>query len=101
MRYLPEEGTLSVDDQEALKGYASSLIRRTGIGMDVDNEMLDHLVERLCEEQISESRESVYNIAALCVNNLEGRQQLLACTTAAEAMNELHLQLADLRDGDE
>ncbi len=101
VRYLPEEGTLSVDDQEALKGYASSLIRRTGIGMDVDNEMLDHLVERLCEEQISESRESVYNIAALCVNNLEGRQQLLACTTAAEAMNELHLQLADLRDGDE
>jgi Lon protease-like protein len=96
VRYLPEEGTLSDADQTTLEGYASTLIRRAGLNMDVDSDMLDHLVERLCDEQISESRNSVYNIAALCLNNLEGRQQLLACSTAEEAMNELQMQLTDL-----
>ena len=98
VRYLPEEGVLTDADQTVLEGYAAALIRRAGNGMNVDNNMLDHLIERLCDEQISEERTSIYNIAALCVNDLEGRQQLLACTTAEEAMNELQMQLMDLHD---
>ncbi|MDA0925702.1 MAG: hypothetical protein O3C36_03575, partial [archaeon] len=98
VRYLPEEGALTDADQTVLEGFAAEVIRRAGDGMNVDSSMLDHLIERLCEEQISEARTSIYNIAALCLNDLEGRQQLLACTTAEEAMNELQSQLVGLYD---
>ena len=64
--------------------------------MNVDTEVLNQWVMSICEEQISVRKESIYNIAALCLNDLEARQQLLACSTAAEALHELRTHVMPL-----
>ena len=53
------------------------------------------------QEQINADRTSVYNIAALCLNDLESRQQLLACSSAAEALDELKTHVFGLVNEEE
>jgi Lon protease-like protein len=99
--YLGEEGVLSQEEQDYLRLVTSRLIHRAGQGMNVDSATLENWVSSICEEQISEQRASVYNVAALCLNDLEARQQLLACTTAEEAVHELRQQLEGFVHEDE
>jgi len=87
--YLEEVGELGEDDQAYLRTLTSNIVHRAGRGMNVDANVLDGWVASICEEQINERKESIYNIAALCLNDLEARQQLLACSSAAEALHEL------------
>ena len=87
--YLEEVGELGEEDQAYLRSLTSNIVHRAGRGMNVDATVLDGWVESICEEQINERKESIYNIAALCLNDLEARQQLLACSSAAEALHEL------------
>ena len=98
VRYLEEEGTVSQDDQDYLRTVTTNLIHRAGSKMNVDRGVLDDWVTTICEEQISDQRSSVYNIAALCLNDLEARQQLLASATADEAVHELRQHLAGWTD---
>ena len=96
VRYLEEDGQLTEEDQAVLKTITTKLIHRAGAGMAVDKTVLEEWVNALCDEQISADRGSVYNVAALCMNDLEGRQQLLASSSADEAMHELKAHLPDL-----
>ena len=96
VRYLEETGTLSDEEQTVLKSITTKLIHRAGAGMSVDKTVLEEWVNALCDEQISAERSSIYNVAALCMNDLEARQQLLASSTTEEAMYELQAHLADL-----
>ena len=89
VRYLDETGELSDDDQAFLRLLTRNVVERAGRGMNVDAAVLNQWVTSICEEQINAEKESIYNIAALCLNDLEARQQLLACTTAEEAIHEL------------
>ncbi len=91
--YLEETGELSDDDQDFLRLLTRNVVERAGRGMNVDAAVLNQWVTSICEEQISEEKASIYNIAALCLNDLESRQQLLACTTAEEAIHELRTHL--------
>ena len=93
VNYLDEVGELSEDDKGFLRTLTRTIVHRAGRGMNVDVDVLDGWVESICEEQISERKESIYNIAALCINDLEGRQQLLASANAAEALHELQNQV--------
>jgi len=63
--------------------------------------VLNQWVTSICDEQINEEKTSIYNIAALCLNNLESRQQLLACSTAAEAIHELRNHVLGFGDDEE
>ena len=96
--YLDEVGELSDDDQDFLRTLTSTIVHRAGRGMNVDVDVLDQWVNSICEEQISERKESIYNIAALCLNDLESRQQLLACANAAEALHEFQNQVFSFGD---
>lgn len=96
VRYLEETGTLSDEEQTVLKSITTKLIHRAGAGMSVDKTVLEEWVNALCDEQISAERSSIYNVAALCMNDLEARQQLLASSTTEEAMHELQAHLTDL-----
>lgn len=98
--YLQEEGRLDENDQATLNRLARRLIQRAGRGMNVDESILEDWIENLCSEQINEERASIYNIAALCLQGLEPRQQLLASGSVEEAMHELTTQSADLLDDD-
>lgn len=69
--------------------------------MNVDRGVLDDWVATICEEQISDQRSSVYNVAALCLNDLEVRQHLLASTSADEAVHELRQHLDGWADESE
>ncbi len=94
--YLDEEGELNEEDQTFLRTLTNNVVQRAGRGMNVDTEVLNQWVMSICEEQISVRKESIYNIAALCLNDLEARQQLLACSTAAEALHELRTHVMPL-----
>ena len=94
--YLEEEGELNDDDQTFLRTLTNDVVHRAGRGMNVDTEVLNQWVMSICEEQISVRKESIYNIAALYLNDLEARQQLLACSTAAEALHELRTHVMPL-----
>ena len=91
--YLDETGELNEEDQAFLRTITSSVVQRAGRGMNVDAAVLNQWVTSICEEQIDARKESIYNIAALCLNDLEARQQLLACSNAAEAIHELRTHL--------
>ncbi len=93
VNYLEEVGELNEDDKGFLRTLTRTIVHRAGRGMNVDVDVLDGWVESICEEQISERKESIYNIAALCLNDLEGRQQLLASANAEEALHELQNQV--------
>jgi Lon protease-like protein len=101
VRYLEEEGVLSHTEQAYLRSVTARLIHRAGRGMNVERTMLEAWISSICEEQISENRASVYNVAALCLNDLEARQQLLVCTTAEEAVLELRQHLDGFVNEDE
>ena len=96
--YLDEEGTLDEDVQGNLRDITGRLIQQAGRGMNIDATVLDDWISSICEEQISNQRTSIYNVAALCLNNLEDRQQLLACNSIGEAMHELNTHVQDLFD---
>ena len=99
--YLDEEGDLSDDDQAFLRTLTRNIVTRAGRGMNVDAAVLSQWVSTICEEQIDDQRESIYNIAALCLNDLEARQQLLACSSAAEALHELRTHVLAFVDEEE
>lgn len=98
VNYLEEVGELNEDDKGFLRTLTRTIVHRAGRGMNVDVDVLDGWVESICEEQISERKESIYNIAALCLNDLEGRQQLLASANAEEALHELQNQVFGFAD---
>lgn len=100
VRYLEERGRLSEADQFTLTRLARRLILQAGRGMEVDESILEGWIESLCAEQINDERASIYNIAALCLQSTEARQQLLASTTVDEAMDELRTHAAYLLDED-
>jgi hypothetical protein len=99
--YLKEEGDLSEEDQRFLRMLTRNVVTRAGRGMNVDAAVLNQWVSTICEEQIDDQRESIYNIAALCLNDLEARQQLLACSSAAEALHELRTHVLAFVDEEE
>ena len=89
VRYLDETGELDEGDQAFLRTLTRNVVVRAGRGLNVDAAILNQWVTSICEEQINAEKGSIYNIAALCLNDLEARQQLLACSTAGEAIHEL------------
>ena len=98
--YLDETGELNEEDQASLRTITSNVVQRAGRGMNVDAAVLNQWVTSICEEQINARKESIYNIAALCLNDLESRQQLLACSNATEAIHELRTHVM-IFDGEE
>ena len=54
------------------------MVVRAGRGLN-GYPAIESVVTSICEEQINASKGSIYNIAALCLNDLEARQ-LLACS---------------------
>lgn len=94
--YLEEEGVLDEAEQATLRDITSRLILQAGQGMNIDETVLEDWINSICAEQISHRRTSIYNVAALCLNNLEDRQQLLACHTVTEAMHELNAHVQGL-----
>ena len=99
--YLEEDGDLSEEDQNFLRTLTRTVVTQAGRGMNVDAAVLNQWVSTICEEQINDQRESIYNIAALCLNDLEARQQLLACSSAAEALHELRTHVLAFVDEEE
>ena len=87
--YLEEVGELVEDDQAYLRSLTSNIVHRAGRGMNVDATVLDGGLNPSAKSKSTSVKSQFTNIAALCLNDLEARQQLLACSTAAEALHEL------------
>ncbi len=99
--YLDEAGELNEEEQAFLRTVTSNVVQQAGRGMNVDTAVLNQWVTSICEEQIDGRKESIYNIAALCLSDLEARQQLLACSSATEAIHELRTHVMAFVDEEE
>ena len=91
--YLKEEGVLDEDTQNYLRDIVRKVVARAGENMSINETMLSEWIESICEENVTDSVQSIYNIATLCLDGLEARQQLLASSTVDEMMNEFNEHL--------
>jgi len=63
------------------------VLKRIGVMMNLDDEILLQWVEQSPLMQvIDDGAESVYSVAALVVNDLETRQQILECNDVDESI---------------
>lgn len=85
----------TVEHQEILKSILDHVLRRIGAVLRIEEDTLSQWVEERVEQAISEDPNSVYTVSALVVNELESKQQILACNTLAETVEELlhHVQM--------
>ena len=93
MTYLKEEGVFDEATQNYLRDIVRKVVARAGENMSINETMLSEWIESICEENVTDSVQSIYNIATLCLDGLEARQQLLASSTVDEMMNEFNEHL--------
>tara|TARA_B100001093_G_scaffold86870_4_gene78753 strand:- start:3886 stop:4578 length:693 start_codon:yes stop_codon:yes gene_type:complete len=83
----------SPEQQAELKDMLESVLKRIGSMLNIDSGMLEQWVEEQVEHVIDEDQNAVFAVAALLVNELEARQQILSSVDIDEAIAELSLHL--------
>jgi hypothetical protein len=84
----------SLTHQTKLKELLNGVLNRIGAVLRIDEQVLDNWVEERVEHVVDEDSNSVFTVAALILNGLESKQQILACADAEEALAELMHQLS-------
>tara|TARA_B110000444_G_scaffold261364_1_gene312931 strand:- start:19953 stop:20675 length:723 start_codon:yes stop_codon:yes gene_type:complete len=89
VEFHPLEESTSVEQQEVLTNILSHVLHRIGAVLRIEDDLLVQWVRERVEHSVSEDALSVYTVSALVVNELEAKQQILACATVEEAVEEL------------
>ena len=89
VEYHSQEEVTSLEHQDILKKILDHVLHRIGTVLRIEEETLMQWVKERVDLAISEDPNSVYTVSALVVNELESKQQILACDTLAEAVDEL------------
>lgn len=87
-------GATSERFQEMLKEILNGVLNRIGAVLRIDEQTLDSWVSERVDHVIDEDPNSVYTVAALVLDGLEARQQVLASADQEEALAELMHQLS-------
>ena len=85
---------LLVDEAEHLDPVLNGVLNRIGAVLRIDEQTLDSWVSERVDHVIDEDPNSVYTVAALVLDGLEARQQVLASADQEEALAELMHQLS-------
>ncbi len=89
VEYHSQEEVTSLEHQDILKKILDHVLHRIGTVLRIEEETLMQWVKERVDLAISEDPNSVYTVSALVVNELESKQQILACDTLAGAVDEL------------
>lgn len=77
-----------------LRDVLNGVLNRIGAVLRIDEQVLDSWVAERVEHVIDEDPNSVFTVAALVLNGLESKQQVLASADEEEALAELMHQLS-------
>lgn len=94
VRFMEVSEPTSLTHQTKLKELLNGVLNRIGAVLRIDEQILDNWVEERVEHVVDEDPNSVFTVAALILNGLESKQQILACADAEEALAELMHQLS-------
>ena len=94
VRYYEDEAPTSDEHQTVLREILDGVLKRIGAILRIDDTTLDSWVAERVDHVIDESPTSVFTVAALVLNGLEAKQQVLASADAEEALAELNHQLS-------
>ena len=89
VEYQPHNDSTSIELQEILKDILNHVLTRIGTLLRIEEDVLDQWIEDRVGNSVNESPYSAYTVAALVLNELEAKQQILACDTIEEAVEEL------------
>ncbi|RPG67835.1 MAG: hypothetical protein CBC59_007570 [Euryarchaeota archaeon TMED99] len=89
VEFHAQEEETTEDQQEVLKEILDHVLHRIGKVLRIEEDILMQWVKERVDYSISEDPNSVYTVSALVVNELESKQQILACNTLEEALEEL------------
>ena len=89
VEYHALDESLSIELQEILKEILNHVLTRIGIVLRIEVQMLAQWIQERVDHAVDEKPESVYTVSALVLNELEAKQQILACDTLEEAVEEL------------
>lgn len=94
VRFQEETTPTTPAHQQMLKDVLNGVLNRIGAVLRIDEQILDTWVAQRVDHVIDEDPNSVFTVAALVLNGLESKQQILACADAEEALAELMHQLS-------
>jgi hypothetical protein len=89
VEYHPHNDSTSIELQEILKDILNHVLTRIGALLRIEEDVLEQWIQERVGNSVNESPYSAYTVAALVLNELEAKQQILACDTIEEAVEEL------------
>jgi len=89
VEYHSHDESTTIEQQEILKDILNHVLSRIGIVLRIEKDVLEQWIKERVDNLIDEKHNSVYAVSALVLNELEAKQQMLACDTIEEAVEEL------------
>lgn len=89
VEFHPPEEETTIEQQDILKNILDHVLHRIGAVLRIKDDVLMQWVKERVDNSVSEDPNSVYTVCTLIVNELESKQQILACATIEEAIEEL------------
>jgi len=74
---------------EELKEMVSTIVEGAQFPFQMDDDAREALASQIIDQYVSDDSNSLYHVASLVTTNLEQRQQILACSTIEEIIEEL------------
>jgi Lon protease-like protein len=90
------ESDITTEQQSILKGIMNHVLTQIGTVLRIEDDLLEMWVTERVNRTIDQDSDSIYAVAGLVLSTLEAKQQILACPTIDEAIEELvhHVAMA-------
>ena len=89
VEYNSQNETTTIEQQEILKEILNHVLTRIGVVLRIEEDVLEQWITERIGKSVDENPNSVYAVSVLVLNELEAKQQILACDTIEEAVEEL------------
>lgn len=95
------DSSITEEQQSILKGMMNHVLTRIGTVLRIEEDILEMWVSERVNRTIDENSDSIYAVAGLVLSTLEAKQQVLACSSIDEAIEELIHNVAMVQDDEE
>ena len=95
------DSNITEEQQSILKGMMNHVLTRIGTVLRIEEDILEMWVSERVNRTIDENSDSIYAVAGLVLSTLEAKQQVLACSSIDEAIEELIHNVAMVQDDEE
>ena len=95
------DSSITEEQQSILKGMMNHVLTRIGTVLRIEEDILEMWLSERVNRTIDENSDSIYAVAGLVLSTLEAKQQVLACSSIDEAIEELIHNVAMVHDDEE